>query len=303
MSANFITGDNTCRVNATNRWHCNVYHSVRRDELQSKRENRTRRFDAVLSEPLDLALVALLAFLIPVVPLANRVNLPFLTRDGGLLTYGKFAQGVTFGISLPSRLGMLLLYAPAAAIAGFMLSGMSAPGSRQVLVAWMMVAHFGKRSLESLFLHKYSGSMPLASSGCISFLYITESFASVRYSGRVAAGSHAPWGLPVGLALFGVGLVGNFYHHYLLATLRKPGEKEYKVPRGGCFEYVAAPHYFFELLGWAGVSAVSQHAISAGFFAGMIVYLADRAVAQSEWNRLKLDNYPRARKHMVPFVF
>ena len=83
-----------------------------------------------LTEPLDLAIVALLAFLIPVVPLANRVNLPFLTSDGGLLTYGKFAQGVTFGISLPSRLGMLLLYAPAAAIAGFMLSGMS-PSSRQ----------------------------------------------------------------------------------------------------------------------------------------------------------------------------
>ena len=57
-----------------------------------------------------------------------------------------------------------------------------------------------------------------------------------------------PWGLPVGLALFGVGLLGNFYHHYLLATLRSPGETKYKVPRGGCFEYVAAPHYFFELL-------------------------------------------------------
>ena len=56
-----------------------------------------------LTEPLDLAIVALLAFLIPVVPLANRVNLPFLTRDGGLLTYGKFAQGVTYLAALAPR--------------------------------------------------------------------------------------------------------------------------------------------------------------------------------------------------------
>ena len=201
-----------------------------------------------LSEPLDLAIVALLAILIPVAALANRVNLPFLTRTGGLLTYGKFARQASLKwLSIPSRLGMLLLYAPAAAVAGFMLSGMSAHGGRQALVGWMMLAHFGKRSLECL-LHRYSGSMPLASSGSISLLYMTECFTYVHYSGRVAAGSHMPWGLPVGLALFGVGLLGNFYHHYLLATLRSPGETKYKVPRGGCFEYVAAPHYFFELL-------------------------------------------------------
>ena len=64
-----------------------------------------------LSEPLDLAVVGLLAFFIPVAILANRVNLPFLTRGGGLLSYSKFAKGVTFGIALPSRLGMLILYA------------------------------------------------------------------------------------------------------------------------------------------------------------------------------------------------
>ena len=58
-----------------------------------------------------------------------------------------------------------------------------------------------------------------------------------------------------------------------------------------------------KLVGWAGVSVVNQHALSAGFLVAMTVYLADRAVAQSEWNRRKLDNYPTGRKHLVPFVF
>jgi len=43
--------------------------------------------------------------------------------------------------------------------------------------------------------------------------------------------------------------------------------------------------------------------MGAGFFAVTFLYLGDRAVAQSEWNRLKLADYPRARKHLVPFVF
>ncbi|KAJ8440718.1 hypothetical protein Cgig2_005449 [Carnegiea gigantea] len=33
-------------------------------------------------------------------------------------------------------------------------------------------------------------------------------------------------------ALFLLGIGGNFYHHYILATLRQQGEKVYKIPRG-----------------------------------------------------------------------
>ena len=258
-----------------------------------------------LSNPLDIAMVTFLVVFIPIAGLANRVDLPFLSRGGGLLSYSKFAKGVTFGISLPSRLGMLTLYFPSVIIAYVMLQGtQEAPiGSRQPLVAQMMIAHFGKRSLECLLLHKYSGSMPLASSLFITFFYSTETFAAVHYAGLVEVSSYVSWWLPTGLALFGVGLAGNFYHHWLLATLRKPGEKGYKVPRGGGFEYVAAPHYFFELVGWLGVAAVSQHIICIGFFMAMATYLMDRAMAQSEWNNRKLDNYPKARKHLVPFVF
>lgn len=45
-------------------------------------------------------------------------------------------------------------------------------------------------------------------------------------------------GLPIdikypGFALFLVGLVGNFYHHYLLSQLRAKGDKDYKIPKGG----------------------------------------------------------------------
>ena len=97
--------------------------------------------------------------------------------------------------------------------------------------------------------------------------------------------------------------VGNLYHHYLLATLRKPGEKGYKVPRGGFFEYVAAPHYLFELMGWMGIVLMAQHAVTLLYFLAMAVYLADRSIGQDEWNRKKIPLYPKNRKRMIPGVF
>merc|ERR1712159_294153 len=95
--------------------------------------------------------------------------------------------------------------------------------------------------------------------------------SAIHYASLVPKSFLQDWMGQMGIGLFAVGVIGNLYHHYLLATLRKPGEKGYKVPRGGCFEYVAAPHYFFELLGWAGVALVSQHALSVGIFVAMTV--------------------------------
>ena len=106
-----------------------------------------------------------------------------------------------------------------------------------------------------------------------------------------------------GVSFFIVGTLGNFYHHFLLANLRKPGEKEYKIPRGGCFEYVAAPHYLFELVAHLGVAMTTQHFVSYGMFAGMTAYLVERSMAQSDWNRKKIEDYPKSRRHIVPFLF
>ena len=158
----------------------------------------------------------------------------------------------------------------------------------------------------------FSGSMPIASSVFIGVFYCIASATCCHYA-RLTPPLGGPLGAPigtgpptyasVGLALALVGLAGNLYHHYLLARLRAPGAKGYVVPAGGLFEFVAAPHYFFELVGWAGVALVARHALVAGIFVAMSVYLADRAVAQSEWNRKKLDAYPRSRGHLVPFLF
>lgn len=166
----------------------------------------------------------------------------------------------------------------------------------------LMTVHFLKRCLECIFVHKYSGSMPIATSIFVGFFYTCLAYGNIRFTN---AGSGFDKSLLTpGLVLFAIGLAGNFYHHYLLANLRAPGEKTYKVPQGGMFSLVSTPHYFFELIGWAGVTLIAQHASVCIFFAAMVVYLSDRAVAQTQWNLEKFrENYPKGRKHIIPFFF
>lgn len=270
-----------------------------------------------MNQPLDVAVVAFFAIMTVVAGTANRWQIPFLTREGGLLTYAKFAEGVTFGFAVPSRVGMTLLYTPACAIGLYNLQRLTKGNileDRAALASLLMVMHFGKRMLECLFLHKYSGTMPLATSPFIAFYYSVVSFCCTHYSGMsppFAASGAQGWAFCFfGLQCFVVGQGGNLYHHYLLATLREPGETEYKVPRGGFFDLwggVACPHYFFELIAWLGVALVSQHVVPVMILICMTVYLFDRAVAQSEWNWEKFGDegveYPKSRKHIIPMVF
>ena len=53
-----------------------------------------------------------------------------------------------------------------------------------------------------------------------------------------------------------VGQLGNLWHHWLLARMRSAGGTGYAIPRGGLFDLVTMPHYFFELLAWFGIAAV-----------------------------------------------
>ena len=127
-----------------------------------------------LNNPIDQSVVALTVFFTLFGGLGNVLNIPFFTRDGGLLTYSKFAKGVVLGPTVPSRVGMTLVYAPACYFGVSALGKMSSQTlwtHRTALTSAMMVAHFGKRTLECLFLHSYSGGMPLASSLFISFFY------------------------------------------------------------------------------------------------------------------------------------
>merc|ERR1719382_2177292 len=70
-----------------------------------------------------------------------------------------------------------------------------------------------------------------------------------------------PW-LALGAAVWFIGTLGNFYHHWLLMRLRSNSNAadqfKYKVPRGGLFPYVCCPHYLTELISWPGTEHLAM---------------------------------------------
>jgi hypothetical protein len=222
------------------------------------------------------------------------------------MEYSKFASIKEDKLKnpIPSKLGMLIIYAPATLVASLYAFSDHFPSS---LVAPLIFLHFLKRTLETLGLHKYSGKME-AQNGCIiGTSYVLYTMLISSYAVPLGANDEA-WST-LGYAFFIVGIVGNFYHHVLLASLRKDssnkGEKRYQPPVGGAFSLVATPHFFFELLVWLGIACVAQQVHAFLVLAAMTSYLTARAKNTNEYYFVKFgkDEWPRSRKAIVPGVF
>ncbi|GAW13122.1 hypothetical protein ANO14919_025000 [Xylariales sp. No.14919] len=130
----------------------------------------------------------------------------------------------------------------------------------------MIMAHFVKRELEVLFVHKFSANtMPAAFivrnsffywvfAGLLGALEIYAPFSPAAQAGEfLSSPLHA-----VGLALYVFGELCNANVHWYLSSLRKPGETARKIPTGLGFGLVTCPNYMFEIIAWIGVILVTR---------------------------------------------
>ena len=108
----------------------------------------------------------------------------------------------------------------------------------------------------------------------------------------------------VGMGLWLIGEFINGYHHLLLSRLRREGDTRYYVPRGGLFTFVTCPHYFGEMLFLWGWAIMMRHLAMYVGALGMTMLMAGRALQTTKWYLEKMpEEYPRDRKHVIPFVF
>lgn len=158
--------------------------------------------------------------------------------------------------------------------------------------------------MQVVFIHRYSGGMFLESAILISLSYFLSTATMI-------CAQHLTQGYPdpsidltyPGIMLFLIGIIGNFYHHYLLSKLRSKNDKEYKVPKGGLFDLVICPHYLFEILGFWGVFCIAQTVYSFSFATGTTLYLMGRSYATRRWYLSKFEDFPKDVKALIPLVF
>jgi len=124
-----------------------------------------------------------------------------------------------------------------------------------------------------------------------------------------------------GLAMFVIGVAINIHSDLILTGLKEKGSVKddendndndsqgsdlYRIPHGGMFRYVSAPHYLGEIVEWAGFAVMASNSVAAWSFAVFTAAnLVPRAVAHHDWyNRRFPDAYPQLRrKAIVPFLW
>ncbi|KAL0538675.1 hypothetical protein IC582_022828 [Cucumis melo] len=207
-------------------------------------------------------------------------------------------------LRISSRLGMLLLYTPAALAGAASFWFFPNDDWRVLLLKSALTLHFFKRDFEVLFVHKYSGKMVLDSASIISLSYFSST-ALMIYAQQLSKALPEPTIdlKNIGIALFLIGIIGNMYHHILLSQTRKKGETGYKIPKGGLFGIVICPHYLFEITVYFGFALISQTFYSFFFAIATAIYLGGRSYATWKWYVSKFEDFPQHIKALIPFVF
>lgn len=221
--------------------------------------------------------------------------------------YGRHAR-TGWGPSLPSRLGWVIMEAPAALVffAFYLLGEARADaGPLALLALWQL--HYLNRAFVYPFRRR-GGDKPMpAAVVAMGFVFnVANAYLNARFVshfGRRAAGWPVDPRFFVGGALFLAGFAINQHADRVLRRLRAPGEHGYKIPHGGLYRFVSAPNYFGEIVEWIGWALASWSPAGAAFAVWTAANLVPRAWANHRWYRQQFADYPTGRRALVPFFF
>ncbi|MFP4115253.1 MAG: methyltransferase [Spirochaetota bacterium] len=220
--------------------------------------------------------------------------------------YGRFARG-GWGLTLTARASWFLMEFPAAA--SILIMAVAGPRPDPValvfLAAWEV--HYVYRSLLYPFLlrENRARTMPVALVAMAIVYNVANGYVNgywLFFVGRYTADWLADPRFILGGALFTVGMITHVWSDRILQRLRTPGEREYRIPRGGPFRFVSSPNYLGEIVQWCGFALATWSLAGLSFAVFTIANLLPRALATHRWYRETFEDYPEDRKAIIPFV-
>ncbi|PHH83332.1 hypothetical protein CDD82_2084 [Ophiocordyceps australis] len=240
-------------------------------------------------------------------PLKDRnLRIDDLAIDDRLLVKDLGPQVAWRTVFVVEYLGPILIHMAFVAARGHVWSNAGAMSTTQWLSFAMIVGHFVKREMETLFVHKFSANtMPARNIYKNSFFYWALSGVLCAWNIYGPRSLAATADLPVmdylGLAIFLFGETGNALVHLHLSSLRAPGSTERKIPTGYGFALVTCPNYMYEVLSWVGVIVTSRSWAVAVFIAVGGAQMFQWALGKERAYRKEFgDKYKKKRYVMLP---
>lgn len=222
--------------------------------------------------------------------------------------YGRYSNS-KWGWALNAQLSWFLQELPAVCMPTCLLLFTECPrvsfAVNKILTA-LFVCHYLQRTFVFPFLIR-GGKPSTLITVFLAFLFCTfNSYQQTRYLLKYAV--YPPdWIVSIrfigGCLLFFIGMAINIHSDHILRNLRKPGEKDYKIPQGGFFEYVSSANFFGEILEWFGYALACWSLPAASFAFCSLFILGTRGYTHHQFYLKKFENYPPDRKAVIPFVF
>ncbi|MFZ5858551.1 MAG: DUF1295 domain-containing protein [Chloroflexota bacterium] len=223
--------------------------------------------------------------------------------------YGRHARR-GWGPSLPNWLGWLAMESVSAiAMLVMFLLGDAPKTWTTVFFLLMWEAHYIHRSyIYPFLLRDGKKKMPISVVGMAVIFNLGNGYLNGRYLFHFSGERYsANWLFDprflIGLLLFVGGFAINHWADKRLRALRQRGETDYKIPRGGLYEYISCPNYFGEILEWFGWAIATWSLAGLTFAIWTFANLAPRAWAHHKWYRKTFPEYPADRKAILPGVW
>lgn len=171
----------------------------------------------------------------------------------------------------------------------------------------MVVFHFIKRELESLFIHRFSNAtMPVLRLpiNCSHYWILCgTNIAYYLFHPRYSAPFED--NLPVIGALlltFFFSEMMNLATHVHLRNLRPRGSKERKIPYGYGFDITSCANYTWEILAWLSFCILTNTLVGWFFLLVATGQMTEWALKKHKQYKNQFPNYPKNRKAIIPFI-
>ncbi|EME28586.1 ABC transporter, subfamily B, ATP-binding & transmembrane domain isoform 1 [Galdieria sulphuraria] len=184
-------------------------------------------------------------------------------------------------------------------------------GREQKVAVMLWLFHFGKRELETLFVHRFSHSTMPWKNLVKNCSYYWGFAALIGYF--LCHPLYTPVPSPLfylGICIFVLAECGNFATHWMLRQLRSSsGSKTRKIPRGFLFEYVSCPNYTLEIVAWLGFNMMSNTLLGWLFMFVGAIQMTLWAQKKHRQYLLEFNGshskplYPSQRKRIFPLLY
>ena len=221
--------------------------------------------------------------------------------------YGRHSHN-KWGWMLDNRLGWILMELVSPIVfAGFFLVGENEKTTALWIFFILWMLHYTHRSLIYPLRTKTIGKkIPALIVLFAIFFNAFNGWSNGYYLSTVATPYPDDWlqspPFLIGLLLFFTGAVINIQSDNYLLSLRKPGEKNYVLPKGKLFNYISCPNHFGEILEWTGFAILCWNIAALGFAIWTAANLIPRAKSHHQWYLRHFADYPKNRKAVIPFL-